>query len=153
MAKQPIKPATHGTDWLNLCWNAYVALACFVSGVALCVGLIGLGHNAITLAYPKLRYADELLDGYQLNKDISPITNTLSDADKLLLRNGHVAELSAEAWGNICFRKPEDVAAREARLKERTEIAALRDAAEGLVGTLVALLVFGFHWRMFRRKA
>ncbi|MFZ2619763.1 MAG: hypothetical protein WAX89_02725 [Alphaproteobacteria bacterium] len=116
------KTANHPT-WLHTVYGIYLALVCLIAGTVLCVSAGGMVNNAITYAVPEMR-----VSWYDLNPQPDYVNNVK-------------VEKTAE----------EKAAYRLERI-EQAKWEALRELLDGVVYVLIAGLVFGFHWRLFKRE-
>lgn len=111
-------------NWLDFVYSVYLGLVCLISGIVLCVNTGELVQNTIEYNFPELRVESYYNDYSQWNTVHSP----------------------EEKHPQLTEQERKEMAL------ERAQWNALRDIVDSLVYLIIAGLVFGFHWRLFKHS-
>lgn len=114
-------------NWLNFVYAVYLGLVCLISGIILCVNTGSLVKNVIEYNIPQLR-AETYYNAYSE----WDITNSPEEKRPKLTE--------------------EEREERKKAVLKRAEWTALRGVVNSLVYWVISGLVFGFHWRLFKRS-
>lgn len=146
--KQALTPPP-ARDWWGFFRLAYLAVVCFASGITFCVTLGSVGFNALVSIFPQLEV--------ESREDFAPRPaptglEHLSAADQAALRAGEFANVSEYGWQIITQNRPDDITARKAERTHQVIWHSRRNMVESLMTLIISLLVFVFHWRLFKRS-
>jgi|GEM_PF-2195944 len=116
--------AAKKSNWTTLVFALYLGGVCLISGLTATFSLAGMVSSGITYNFPELN-----INWYEVDR---------AKYDKRTKRDIAPTSLEKEA--------------RILEAKERSKIDALRDALDGGTHFLIGLIIFLFHWRLFKQE-
>lgn len=122
--KTPPAAAATKAGWMTLVFGLYLALVCLISGLTTTISFAGLMNSTITYNFPEIS-----VNWHQIDRPTY---------DKRTKRDIQPTALEKET--------------RRLEAKNRNKINALRDALDAATYFLIGLIIFLFHWRLFKQE-
>lgn len=115
---------TQKSTWMSFVFAAYLGLVCLISGIVTTVSTASVFNNAVTYNFPQLD-----VRWYEVER---------AQYDHKANKELPITDTEKEE--------------RLAKEMSRVELQSLRDMLDSGTYLVIALLIFIFHWRLFKRE-